>query len=591
MYREGDYTGKGQNKPRGSDGTPDDAWDARRLAVNAMAVRHTFKDAVLLRQVHRYVDEKADIPEAQRAEYRRDAQRLLDVTRGMADCKWTREDHAWLSRRNRSILRQTEEGREELRKFKNAPLLMDGRKTRVTGEVGANKMNQLKLESLSAETQRPILVLRAYHDKPRTPEGQRMKPDELDADDFRGVENELCFCVGARVLLTQNLWVEAGLMNGALGVLRGYMWPQGGDPHSKDSELRSPICVFVEFDSVNLGVDGNGRPRSFFPDDPPADVPGSRRNWVPIWRQKVSSTVEEKVSRENYPLTLAWALTHWKAQGMTLDRVRVHLSEKTAAVPGIGFVACTRVRHPWDMIFEEDLPEYEHFMNARRTPAFRERRRFELKQEARASRTLRRYGYCEADLWTEQEASVADELINGLRMIAKEQRRRLENSHRKVDPDTWLWGKDGPDCVAELGREVLRLAGSDAARKRFCEGVAARLLDHRRVRIATAEECANASRIGECGYCTWRRRGVEIADGEGCRSSWGRRRSCSMLLCCSAAGGAAHGFMWSLGRARGGRCASRIAALAHVCSTGSAGSANTRGVAQEHGQGSSKNEG
>ena len=84
-----------------------------------------------------------------------------------------------------------------------------------------------------------------------------MKPDELDADDFRGVENELCFCVGARVLLTQNLWVEAGLMNGALGVLRGYMWPQGGDPHSKDSELRSPICVFVEFDPVSLGVDAN----------------------------------------------------------------------------------------------------------------------------------------------------------------------------------------------------------------------------------------------------------------------------------------------------------------------------------------------
>ena len=240
-----------------------------------------------------------------------------------------------------------------------------------------------------------------------------MKPDELDADDFRGVENELCFCVGARVLLTQNLWVEAGLMNAALGVLRGYMWEQGGDPHSKDSKLRSPICVFVEFDSVNLGVDANGRPRSLFPDEPPADVPGSRRNLVPIWRQKVSSTVEEKVSRENYPLTLAWALTHWKAQGMTLDRVRVHLSEKTAAVPGIGFVACTRVRHPWHMIFEEDLPEYEHFMNARRKPAFRERRRFALKQEARASRTLRRYGYCEADLWIEKEASVADELIKG----------------------------------------------------------------------------------------------------------------------------------------------------------------------------------
>ena len=51
-------------------------------------------------------------------------------------------------------------------------------------------------------------------------------------------------------------------------------------------------------------------------------------------------------------LTLAWALTRWKAQGMTLDRVRVHLSERTAGVAGIGFLACTRVRHPWDLVFE-----------------------------------------------------------------------------------------------------------------------------------------------------------------------------------------------------------------------------------------------
>ena len=81
-------------------------------------------------------------------------------------------------------------------------------------------------------------------------------------------------------------------------------------------------------------------------------------------------------------------------------------------------------------------------------------------------------------------------------MTAKEQRQRLGNSHsRKVDLDTSLWGKDGPDFVAELGREVVRIGGSDAARKCFCEGVAARLLDHRRARMATAEECAIAARI------------------------------------------------------------------------------------------------
>ena len=95
-------------------------------------------------------------------------------------------------------------------------------------------------------------------------------------------------------------------------------------------------------------------------------------NWVPIFRQAVSSTIEEHVVREQFPLTLAWALTHWKAQGMTLDRVRVQLSERTAGVPGIAFVAVTRVRHSWDIVFEKDLPVLEHFMKACKTHAFRE---------------------------------------------------------------------------------------------------------------------------------------------------------------------------------------------------------------------------
>ena len=74
---------------------------------------------------------------------------FLEVTRKMADCTWEQADHAWLSRRNRTRLQQTPEGREELRRFDTAPLLMDGRVTRVTGEAGANRVNMLKLEALS----------------------------------------------------------------------------------------------------------------------------------------------------------------------------------------------------------------------------------------------------------------------------------------------------------------------------------------------------------------------------------------------------------------------------------------------------------
>jgi hypothetical protein len=180
---------------------------------------------------------------------------------------------------------------------------------------------------------------------------------------------------------------------------------------------------------------------------------------------------------------------------MTLERVRVHLSERTAGVAGIGFVACTRVRHPWDIVFEEDLPEYEHFMKARRTVAFRERKRFELRQEARASRTLRRYGFCEADLWTKEEASAAEELLKGLKVTASEQRDRMRGQGRIVDVDTWLWGEAEPDYVGELAKEVRRAAGGDAEERKLHERVADRLLDRACVRVATVEECQVASRL------------------------------------------------------------------------------------------------
>ena len=86
-----------------------------------MGVMESFQDAVLLRQVHRYVEENKDVPSERREEYKKDALRFLEVTRKMADCTWEQADHAWLSRRNRTRLQQTPEGREELRRFDMAP--------------------------------------------------------------------------------------------------------------------------------------------------------------------------------------------------------------------------------------------------------------------------------------------------------------------------------------------------------------------------------------------------------------------------------------------------------------------------------------
>ena len=134
-------------------------------------------------------------------------------------------------------------------------------------------------------------------------------------------------------------------------------------------------------------------------------------------------------------------------------------------------------------------------MNARKTLASRERRRFELRQEAKASRTLRKYGFCEADIWTREEAAVASELLRGLTIAGEEQKQRLLGQGRHLDGDSYLWGTQEPDYVGQLAREVARVAGDGRFGKALCERVAARLLDRERVRVATAEESAVAAML------------------------------------------------------------------------------------------------
>ena len=75
---------------------------------------------------------------------------------------------------------------------------------------------------------------------------------------------------------------------------------------SEDTAKAVPLCVFVEFDDVQLGTDDTGRERSFFLEDP------VRRKWVPVFRSPpVAADSDSQITREQFPLTLAWALTHW----------------------------------------------------------------------------------------------------------------------------------------------------------------------------------------------------------------------------------------------------------------------------------------
>ena len=265
MFKEGPYRGVAQNRPRPTKrgampevppGTP----SMEELTARGVAARESFEDVVILREVFRADRGSEDMSEADLRAYVKELEEFLDVTERMGNLTWTLEDHAWLSKLNRSARSE-----EERREFEDAPMLMGTRKERrgaAEGEevAGADMMNERELGRLAQRTGEPILEVRGHHDKKE--KDKDLRAELLPDDQFRRLEGTLRLCRGARVLLTHNLWVEAGLMNGALGYVAGYVWPEGGDPRSSDSRKRAPICIVVEFDDIDLGFEEkmeNGR--------------------------------------------------------------------------------------------------------------------------------------------------------------------------------------------------------------------------------------------------------------------------------------------------------------------------------------------
>ena len=75
---------------------------------------------------------------------------------------------------------------------------------------------------------------------------------------------------------------------------------------------------------------------------------------------------------------------------MTLDKVIVNLG-KAATDPGILFVALSRVRHPDDLLLEDNFPDLRSIMIQRKNARFSARQNWEKLARVKFSRTLRHY--------------------------------------------------------------------------------------------------------------------------------------------------------------------------------------------------------
>ena len=121
----------------------------------------------------------------------------------------------------------------------------------------------------------------------------------------------MLLCPGQRVMLTSNLWVSAGLVNGSLRQVVDIFYKSQHHPP------QLPTFFVVNFQKY-IGPAWDTNNPTFLP------IPPIQRG-----------------ARTQIPLKMAWALTIHKSQGMTLPKATIDIG--TMERQGLTFTALSRV--------------------------------------------------------------------------------------------------------------------------------------------------------------------------------------------------------------------------------------------------------
>ena len=142
-----------------------------------------------------------------------------------------------------------------------------------------------------------------------------------------GLHITLKLTIGARIMLTTNVDVSDGLVNGARGKV----------VHIVTNNNNEVTSILVKFDNSRVGLKAiqTGPYRARFADA----VPLSKYEVVFFAKGKRGSETKHL----QFPLTLAWATTIHKVQGLTLDEIVVDMKGGRFS-PGQAYVAFSRVK-------------------------------------------------------------------------------------------------------------------------------------------------------------------------------------------------------------------------------------------------------
>ena len=142
-----------------------------------------------------------------------------------------------------------------------------------------------------------------------------------------GLRETLSVCEGCRVMITKNICVADSLVNGVQGTVVGFI--------ESDRDIHQPVAILVKFDNSDVGK----QQRKKF-------VNSSLQDATPITPVEARFSVGRynsiDVTRTQFPLTVAFACTIHKVQGLSLDKLVVSMAN--AYQPGLAYVALSRAR-------------------------------------------------------------------------------------------------------------------------------------------------------------------------------------------------------------------------------------------------------
>ena len=147
----------------------------------------------------------------------------------------------------------------------------------------------------------------------------------------------LTVVVGMIVVHTANVDVEDGLTNGATGVVKQSDFRMEG--------TNRPSIIWVLFDDPRVGRTTREKYRKLY-------NPSINTDWTPVFDVQRTFILNYKTyQRIQFPLTPASGKSVWKAEGATVDRVVVDLSQekRIVKIPHIHYVALSRVKRLKDL--------------------------------------------------------------------------------------------------------------------------------------------------------------------------------------------------------------------------------------------------